>query len=68
MTTYFLKKKYLHIHIVRVFPVATSKYSCANVPKWNIFVTGNTVSIYVPIHIVNIGSIRNVLKITFKYR
>jgi hypothetical protein len=32
-----------------VFPVATSKYSCANVAKWNIFVTGNIVSIDVQI-------------------
>jgi hypothetical protein len=31
-----------------VSPVATSKYSCANFAIWNIFVTGNTVSIYVP--------------------
>ena len=49
-------------------PVATTKYSCANIAKWNIFVTGNTVSIYVPMHIVNIGHIRNVIKITFKYK
>jgi hypothetical protein len=62
------EKSYLHIHIIWVCPVATSKYSCVYVTNCNIFVSGQAVSIYIPIHIVSIGSIRNVIKITSKYR